>query len=326
MPLAVRNDPAENVRRVLPDIEPELAPDTSLIVEEEEIEPSLAVLIELVCLCGDLGGNPRPIHPPYPNPVFDPVVASRDGCGKAVDDETVAGVPSLSEGSCVGALVWLFSVALDCKGYRALVPAIRDADTDGVVSPIPRLRPAGIVVRPNLAGVGVIPRCELAVLAPNFARFALELDVDAIACFWPAAGAGVIPRVGTVGFGRCTTSSLGCSRYAQSIVLTGLDSGSDSGALIVSRKRTPLMINCVPFSCSHANIVGRNSVSSCAKNASSATIQGRRWNDFTLGLSRLIRFRSFSSFNNIPPLPVRRAGSFDISYIGSSQWCVLIWN
>jgi len=182
IPLAVRNDPTENVRKVLPDIELELPLDTSLMVEEEDIEPSLTLLVELVCLCGDFGGGPRPMPPP--EPVFGPVVASRDGCGKADDDAVVAGVASLTDGSCcAGALAWLLSAALVCKGYRAPVPVLCGADTDGVLSPIPRLRPVGTDVGPDLTGVGVMPRCELAVLAPNFARFAVELDVDAIICF-----------------------------------------------------------------------------------------------------------------------------------------------
>lgn len=263
IPLAVRNDPAENVRSVLPDIELELAPDTSLIVEEEDIEPSLALLIELGCLWGDLGGSPRPMPPPYPNPDFGPVVASREGCGKPVDDEAVAGVLCLLEESCAGALAWLFSATLVCKGCRALVLTTCEVDAKGVVNPIPRLRPAGADAGPNLAGVGVIPRCELVVLDPNFTRFALALDAGAIACFWPVVGAGVIPRGGTVDLGRCAASSLRCLRCSQRALLTGLDSGSDLGALIVSRKRTSLMVNCAPFACSHANIAGRNSLSSC---------------------------------------------------------------
>lgn len=73
IPLGVRNEFAEKVRSVLAAVDPELAPETSRIVEDEEIEPSLALLTSLV---GDFGGGPRPIA--YPKPVLDSGIG-RDG-------------------------------------------------------------------------------------------------------------------------------------------------------------------------------------------------------------------------------------------------------
>lgn len=77
----------------------------------------------------------------------------------------------------------------------------READADGVVNPIPRLLPVAAGVTPR-AGVGVTPRCELAVLTPSFARLAVELTGAAIECFCPTEETGVVPRGGIVDFDR----------------------------------------------------------------------------------------------------------------------------
>lgn len=66
-PLAVRKEPAEKVRNVLAAVDAELPPETRRMVEDEESDPSLALL---GCRVGDFGGGPSPIAFPYPKPVL----------------------------------------------------------------------------------------------------------------------------------------------------------------------------------------------------------------------------------------------------------------